>query len=112
MKLGLFVTVPGETDEPSRDEPKYVLIANGSIAMMSKTKIVLSALLVTGFTSAALATEDPESKLSDRYPFLEQTAQQESTLEAFAYAPVGGALNGFSAAEKALFDRADEAIGW
>jgi hypothetical protein len=81
--------------------------------MLSKTKIVLSALLVVGFTSAALAAEDPEARVGDRYPFLEQMAAQEDTgLGAYAYVPAPGAVMGYTASEKALFDRADEAIGW
>ena len=54
--------------------------------MLSKTKIVLSTLLVVGFASTALANEVPESKLGDRYPLIEQTYQQSAGASAFASA--------------------------
>jgi hypothetical protein len=41
---------------------------------MKKTMIALSALALLGTTSAAFAIEDPENRLGDRYPFLEQSA--------------------------------------
>ena len=82
--------------------------------MKTKTKIALSALLVVGLTSAALAAEDPEARLGDRYPFLEQMDQGGGNgLSAYAYVPAPGAISGFTANEKALFDRADEGVmGW
>ena len=82
--------------------------------MLTKTKIVLSALLVAGFTSAAIAAEDPEARLGDRYLFLEQMADQEDNgLGAYAYVPAPGAVQGFTAGEQTLFNRADESkMGW
>ena len=77
--------------------------------MLTKTKIALSTLLVVGFASAALAQEVPENKIGDRYPFLAQTAQQETAQSAFAYAAVRHSVKPFTVKEKALFDRADEA---
>lgn len=40
--------------------------------MFSKRTITLAALLIAGATSAAVAYEDPENKIGDRFPFLEQ----------------------------------------
>ena len=87
--------------------------AVGVTAMLTKTKIVLSALLVAGFTSAAIAAEDPEARLGDRYLFLEQMDQGDNGLSAYAYVPAPGAIQGYSTGEQALFDRADEGVmGW
>jgi hypothetical protein len=40
--------------------------------MFTKKAITLAALLIAGATTAAVAYEDPENKIGDRYPFLEQ----------------------------------------
>ena len=40
--------------------------------MFTKYAITLSALLMIGGTSIAVAYDDPESKIGDRYPFLEK----------------------------------------
>lgn len=40
---------------------------------MNKTLIALSAAAIIGSFSAAFAYEDPENKIGDRYPLLEQT---------------------------------------
>ena len=40
--------------------------------MITKSIIALSALLVMGTASVAFADEDPENKIGDRYPLLEQ----------------------------------------
>lgn len=78
--------------------------------MLTKSKIALSALLVVGFASAALAGETPENRIGDRYPLLEQTYQQQPTgASAFASAVVRYPVNGFTAAERALFQRASRA---
>ncbi len=71
--------------------------------MLTKTKIALSALLVAGFASAALAYP---VKISDRYPLLEQTYQPSAGAAAFASAAVRGSVKPFTVAERALFDRA------
>ena len=39
--------------------------------MFSKTKIALSAIAILGSASAVFATEVPENRIGDRYPFLE-----------------------------------------
>jgi 5'-deoxynucleotidase YfbR-like HD superfamily hydrolase len=77
--------------------------------MLTKTKIALSTLLVVGSASAALAHDVPENLIGDRYPFLEQTAPQTAAQAAFAYAAAQHSVKPFTAKEKALFDRADEA---
>ncbi len=41
--------------------------------MFNKTMIVLAAAAVVGSASAALSYEEPEYKLADRYPFLDQS---------------------------------------
>ncbi len=74
--------------------------------MLIKTKIALSALAVVGFASAALAGEVPEGRIGDRYPQLEQTVRQPAGASAFASAAVRHSVNGFTAAEQALFARA------
>lgn len=74
--------------------------------MLTKTKIALSALLVVGFASAAFANEVPENKIGDRYPLLEQAAQQPAGASAFASAAVRHSVKPFTAAERALFERA------
>jgi hypothetical protein len=40
--------------------------------MFIKSKIVFTALLIIGASSAAFAYEDPENRIGDRYPFLEK----------------------------------------
>jgi hypothetical protein len=40
--------------------------------MFSKYKIALAALMLIGGSTIALAYDDPESKIGDRYPFLEK----------------------------------------
>ena len=43
--------------------------------MLNKTIIALTTATVVASASAAFAYEDPENKIGDRYPFLEQTYQ-------------------------------------
>ena len=74
--------------------------------MLIKTKIALSALAIVGFASAALAGEVPEGRIGDRYPQLEQTVRQPAGASAFASAVVLHPVRGFTAAEQALFARA------
>jgi len=69
--------------------------------MLTKTKFVLSALLVAGFAQTALANQAIEAKIGDRYPLLEQRpVAQPNGLFAFASA----APRGF-ATEQASSDR-------
>ena len=46
--------------------------------MLNKSMITLTTAIVLGCTSAAFAYEDPENRLGDRYPFLEQVYQPSS----------------------------------
>jgi hypothetical protein len=50
--------------------------------MLSKSIIALSAMLVVGAASSALADEVPENRIADRYPFLEQMSRSASTTAA------------------------------
>ena len=43
--------------------------------MFTKSVLTLAALLLAGVSTAAVAYEDPENKIGDRYPFLEQQYQ-------------------------------------
>jgi len=74
--------------------------------MLTKTKIALSAFLVAGFASTALAYP---VKISDRYPLLEQTYQQSAGAAAFASAADWRSVKSFTAAERLLFERASGA---
>jgi len=67
--------------------------------MLTKAKIVLSALLVVGFASTALATERPDI-------WLGQTEQSAAAVNAYAYAPIRHSVKPFTADEQALFGRA------
>jgi hypothetical protein len=78
--------------------------------MLTKTKIALSALLVVGFASAAMANERVENRIGDKYPFLEQTYQQQNG--ASAYASAQRSVKPYTAQEKALFDRESTTHGW
>jgi hypothetical protein len=50
-------------------------LQTGVAAMLNKTMIMLTAAVVLSSASAAFAYEDPENRLGDRYPFLEQAYQ-------------------------------------
>lgn len=76
--------------------------------MLTKTKIVLSALLVAGFASAAMASDASESQGRQTYTFVAQTAPS-AAASAYAYAPANGAVKSFTAAEQVQFDRASQA---
>ena len=80
--------------------------------MLTKTKIALSTLLVAGFASVAIANEVPENKIGDRYPWLEQAAQQPAGAAAFAYAAPRHSVKPFTVEERALFDRASRTPSW
>jgi hypothetical protein len=78
--------------------------------MLTKTKIALSALLVVGFASAAMANERVENRIGDKYPFLEQIHQSQNSTSAFASAQ--RSVKSYTAQEKALFDRESATHGW
>lgn len=82
--------------------------------MLTNTKIALSALLVVGFASAAMATESVEFRIGDQYPFLEKTVQpQLQGSDAFAQAPAVRSVKPYTATEQAQFDRASGAdLAW
>jgi len=69
--------------------------------MLTKTKIVLSALLVAGFAQTALANQAIEAKIGDSYPLLEQRYSS-VTLPAGLSAYASVEPRGFTAA---AFDR-------
>ncbi len=71
--------------------------------MLTKTKIVLSALLVVGFASAALASDASEAASAQRSLFVQQTAKQPAGTR--AYAAANGAVKPFTATERAQFER-------
>ena len=50
--------------------------------MLNKTIIVLTSVLTFGSVSASFAYEDPENKIGDRYPFLEQRDSAVTTTKA------------------------------
>ena len=52
--------------------------------MFNKSMIALTAAIAFGSVSSAFAYEDPENKLGDRYPFLEQRYSYERTSAATA----------------------------
>ena len=52
--------------------------------MSVKSTLTLAALLIVGATATAVAYEDPENKIGDRYPFLEQRYQPVATSSAAA----------------------------
>lgn len=74
---------------------------------MTKTKIVLSTLIVVGFAQAAMATEPLNARIGDRYPFLEQRypmVEQPAGALAFAsadYGPFAFAPAGYNVQEPA-----------
>lgn len=76
--------------------------------MLTKTKIALSALLVVGFASAAMASDASESA-SQTYSFTAQTARHSAGASSYAYAPANATVKAFGAAERAQFARATEA---
>jgi hypothetical protein len=76
--------------------------------MLTKTKIVLSVLLVAGFASAAVASDSSEVQSRQAYPFLERAMRPVNT-SAYAYAPAKRTVKPFTAAERAQFDRASAA---
>lgn len=52
--------------------------------MFTKYAVTLAALLIFGGTSVAVAIEDPESRIGDRYPFLEKidrTAEKPAAIQ-------------------------------
>ncbi len=71
--------------------------------MLTKTKIVLSALLVVGFASAAMASDASEAASSQGSLSLAQAAQQPAGI--FAFASANGVVKPVTVAEQATFDR-------
>ena len=67
---------------------------------MAKTKIVLSTLLVVGFSQAAMAAEPLNARIGDNYPFLEQRHPiVELPAGAFAFASADYYVQGPAAAQ-------------
>lgn len=75
-------------------------------------KTILSALLAVGVASAAAAGETPESKIGDRYPFLERAAQDQNGASSFALVNGQHHTTVFTASERALFERALRPNSW
>ncbi|MDI1343473.1 MAG: hypothetical protein PSV22_05140 [Pseudolabrys sp.] len=76
--------------------------------MLTKTKIALSALLVVGFASAAMASDASEAA-GQTYSFAASTARHSAGALTYAYAPAKATVKAFSATERAQFARATEA---
>jgi hypothetical protein len=49
-----------------------IFLVQGELAMLYKTMIGITAAVILSSASAAFSYEDPENKIGDRYPFLEQ----------------------------------------
>jgi hypothetical protein len=62
--------------------------------MFTKATITLSALILFGVTATAVAYEDPENKIGDRYPTLEQR-----------YTPVAPGYGAANRTQTSIFDR-------
>lgn len=77
--------------------------------MLTTTKIALSALLVVGFASAAMASDASEAAGRQTYSFAAPTEQHSAGALTYAYAPAKATVKAFSAAERAQFARATEA---
>ena len=74
--------------------------------MLTKTAIVLSALIVAGFAQAAMASEALNARIGDRYPFLEQQYPiVEQVVGAYAYASVQPIVQGSVAGERQQVER-------
>ena len=72
--------------------------------MLTKSKIVLSALLVAGFASAAMANGPGGYAVGDNW--VEPTVQQSPATSAFASANIGHSVKPFTPTERVAFDRA------
>lgn len=73
--------------------------------MLTKTKIGLTALVIVGFASAALADGPIENKISDKYPHLEKIIQPAAGAADSAFADARRPVKPYTAQEKATFDR-------
>ena len=73
--------------------------------MLTKTKISLSALIIVGFASAALADEPVENRIGDKYPLLEKIVQPFADTANSAFADARRPVKPYTAQEKAVFDR-------
>ncbi len=76
--------------------------------MLNKTKIALSALLVVGFASAAMASDSSETQGRQTYSFAAPTVQESAGALAYASAPTQATVKAFNAAKRAQFARASE----
>ncbi len=86
--------------------------------MLTKTKIALSALLVVGFASAALAGNGTNGLVASATrgyavgdTWIEPAVQQPAGASAFASAAAPHKVKPYTAAERALFER-DSAAGF
>jgi hypothetical protein len=74
--------------------------------MFSKILISLTSAVVLGSASAAFAVEDPESRLADRYPFLEKVATTRGAAHKMVIArQSAGALANVEVPENRIGDR-------
>lgn len=73
--------------------------------MLTKTKIGLSALIIVGFASAALANDPVENKIGDKYPLLEKIVQPLADTADSAFADARRPVKPYSVQEKASFNR-------
>jgi hypothetical protein len=64
----------------------------------------MSALLIVGFASAALANESVENRIGNNYPLLEEIVQP-FTLADSAFADARRPVKSYTAEEKASFNR-------
>ena len=92
----------------------------GDFVVLNKTIIALTAATVLASASAALASEEPENKIGDRYPFLEQVYRANSPSRATSermsaprsLKPVWAfRLNQFSSANQYINDAPENKIG-
>lgn len=74
--------------------------------MLIKTKITFASLLIIGFASAAMAEN---SNIGDRYPLLEQSAQQSGTF-AYAFATEQRQVKRYTAGDRAMVDRVSPSV--
>lgn len=77
--------------------------------MLTKFKIALSALLVVGFASNAMASDSSEAQGRQAYPFAAQAVRHSAPASAYAYAPSKGTVKAITGTEQRQFTRATEA---
>lgn len=103
-----FVTFLGAPAKSIADETP-VLIPNRSYTMLITIKTALSALLVVGLASTAMASDSSESQGRQAYPFISQAAHNSIPASAYAYAPANDIAKAITAAEQRQFARSTEA---